>query len=286
MADRADAHIHLFETGFRGGSFTARPGVTIDEVACYQSLAKSNGVKAALVVGWAGAPWAAGNNAFLARVVDDHAWVRPVAYLEPSDALTVASLTERQQQGFVGLSFYITGAEKVAALQRVRDDVWRWIVERRWLISCNSRGKDWSAWLGILKKHPDLRLIMSHLGLPGAVKKPLNKQTARTKLSHVLALGKFPGVRVKLSGFYATTDPSYDYPHENAWPYVEVLLEDVGLKRLVWGSDYSPCLDHLTFPQTLGLFVKMPFLKKADRERIEGKNLLDLLGDVDAHKST
>ncbi len=277
MTDRADAHIHLFETSFRSGSFTARPGVNIDEVACYQSLAKSNGVKAALVVGWAGATWASGNNAFLARVVGDHPWVHPVAYVEPEDGLTVAGLKERKDQGFVGLSLYVFGDKKRTALKRISDDAWRWLVDHRWLISCNSRGQDWWGWIPVLDKHPDLRLVMSHLGLPGAVKGPLTEAGARRKLSHVVALAKFPGVHVKLSGFYATTALPYDYPHQNAWPYVEVLMKDFGVKRLVWGSDFSPSLDHLTFPQTLGLFAKMPFLKKADRDRIEGKNLLGLL---------
>jgi L-fuconolactonase len=280
MADRADAHIHLFETSFRSGSFTGRPGVNIDEVACYESLMKSYGVKAALVVGWAGAPWSSGNNAFLARVVGDHPWVRPVAYLEPADGLTVENLEERRQQGFVGLSIYLSGKEKVRALQKLPDDAWRWLAERRWLISCNSRGDDWQGWLPILDKHPKIRLIMSHLGLPGATKEPLTKKAARKKLANVIALAKYTGPRVKLSGFYATTDPPYDYPHENAWPYVEVLIKEFGIERLVWGSDFSPSLDHLTFPQTFGLFAKMPFLKKADRERIEGKNLLGLIKEA------
>ncbi|MBN1342054.1 MAG: amidohydrolase family protein [Phycisphaerae bacterium] len=280
MPDRADAHIHLFETSFRSGSFTARPGVNIDEVACYQSLMKDHGVTAALVVGWAGAPYAAGNNAFLARVVGDHKWVHPTAYVEPSDAITVASLEERRQQGFVGLSFYIFGDEKVAALKKVPDETWRWLVEHHWLVSVNSRGKDWGGWLPILDKHGKLRIVMSHLGLPGATSKPLTDAAARKALADVLGLAKYAGPRVKLSGFYATTDPHWDYPHENAWPYVEALVKDFGVKRLVWGSDFSPSLDHLTFPQTIGLFAKMPFLKKADRERIEGKNLLSLLEEA------
>lgn len=280
MADRADAHIHLFETSFRSGSFTGRPGVNIDEVVCYESLMTSYGVTAALVVGWAGAPWASGNNAFLARVVGDRKWVRPVAYIEPTDGLSVANLEERRQQGFVGLSIYLSGKQKVAALQKLPGDVWKWIVERRWLISCNSRGEDWLGWRPILEKHPNVRLIMSHLGLPGATKTLLTKTAARKNLTHVIALARFPGPRVKLSGFYASTDPSYDYPHENAWPYVEVLIKEFGVERLVWGSDFSPSLDHLTFPQTFGLFAKMPFLKKTDRERIEGKNLLGLMNEV------
>jgi len=277
---RADAHIHLFETGFVGGSFTGRPGVRIDEVACYKSLADSFHVKAALVVGWAGAPWAAGNNAFLARIVGDHPWVHPTAYVDAPETLTAAALEERRQQGFVGISFYIYSPGKAGGLSLVPDDVWVWFVKHHWLISVNSSGPHWPAWVPVLRRHPELRIVMSHMGQPQGVSEPPTPQIARQILSTVLALAEFPGPRVKLSGFYGATRPPYDYPHQAAWPYVEALIERFGIARLVWGSDFSPCLDHQTFPQTLGLFAKMPFLNDADRQRIEGANLLDLLREV------
>ena len=85
---------------------------------------------------------------------------------------------------------------------------------------------------------------------------------------------------VKLSGFYAVSDPGHDYPHEAAWPYVERLVTAFGSGRLLWGSDFSPCLDWLTFPQTMDLFEKMPFLDRHDLDAITGGNLLALLEEV------
>ena len=97
----------------------------------------------------------------------------------------------------------------------------------------------------------------------------------------MLALARFPGVAVKLSGFYAATDPGHDYPHRAAWPYVQTLVESFGVDRLLWGSDFTPAIDQLTFPQTLGLFGHMPFLGDADRAKIEGGNLLSRLGGIE-----
>ena len=45
MAHRADSHIHLIENGF-DGFFTGRPGVNVDEVKCYDSLAREHDVVA------------------------------------------------------------------------------------------------------------------------------------------------------------------------------------------------------------------------------------------------
>ncbi len=100
----------------------------------------------------------------------------------------------------------------------------------------------------------------------------------------MLALARFAGARVKLSGFYALTTPGYDYPHRAAWPYVAALLEAFGGERLLWGSDFSPSLEWLSFPQTLGLFEQMPFLDDAARRRIEGENLLALLAEIGNHR--
>ncbi len=151
------------------------------------------------------------------------------------------------------------------------------MVPARWLITVNSRHwvacrRCWNA--------TELRLLICTPGLPPAVSTAPGRSSGPPSFSDVLAPGRFPGVHVKLSGFYALTQPGYDYPHRAAWPYVEVLLAAFGSTRLLWGSDFSPSLEWLSFPQTFGLFQAMPFLNDADRERIEGGNLLALLTEM------
>lgn len=279
MSDKADAHIHLFAGGF-GESFTARPGVRIDEAALYQSFMKDHGVAAALVVGYQAQPWCRSNNGHLARMAAEHAWVHPVAYFEPEAPPDLPALQELADQRFVGVSFYVFGDEKAAAIGRISDDVWRFIADRRWLVSVNSRGAALGCWRAVLEKHPTLRLLISHLGLPPRLSTPPSLDEARRLLGDVLALASSPEVRVKLSGFYALTEPGHDYPHRAAWPYVEALAEAFATRRLLWASDFSPCLDWLTFPQTLDLFKHMPFLSDDDRRMICGGNLLVLLDDI------
>ena len=280
MTKRADAHIHLFEGGYQGESFVGRPGVEIDEAACYASLAKDHHVQAALVVGYSAEPWAAANHHFLTRMAAQYDWIRPVTYVEPVEPPTIEALERFKTQGFIGLSLYIFGQDKVSALLRIPNELWAWLTKQRWLVSVNSRGGDWSAWLRILQRHGDLRLIVSHLGLPPRVSESPPQHEARRAMADVLALAEFPEVRVKLSGFYALTDPGHDYPHRAAWPYVEALLGTYSVERLLWASDFSPCLDWVSFPQTFDLFSRMPFLSNADRSRIEGENLLGLLDQV------
>ena len=280
MSERADAHIHLFEGGYQD-SLMKRFGRPVDEAVVYASLAKDHGVRAALIVGYADVPWALENTRYLTQMVKQYEWVHPAAYFDASAPPTTEELTRLQADGFVGVSFYIFGQERVDALLGISDEVWNWLVSKRWLISVNSKDDDWNAWQEVLTRHPELRLVVSHLGLPPRQADAPDAAGAREALASVLALSRYPQSRVKLSGFYALTDPGHDYPHRAAWPYVEALLDAYGVERLLWASDYSPCLDWLTFPQTYDLFSKMPFLNDADRERIEGANLLALLDEVE-----
>ena len=66
--------------------------------------------------------------------------------------------------------------------------------------------------------------------------------------------------------------------------YAQALLESFGPERLIWASDYPPCVTggDVSFPQTLSLLAEMPFLSETDRAKIEGGNLLGLLEDAEA----
>jgi predicted TIM-barrel fold metal-dependent hydrolase len=242
-------------------------------------LRESAGIEQALVVGYEGAPWAAGNNRYLAEQVAIHSWIKPVAYVSDPARLDERALAGWQKDRFVGVSMYLFG-DDVSALEPVSDEVWAWIARKHWLVSVNSTGEHWTAWVPILERHPELTLLVSHLGLPNPVTDAPDMTTARHELATVCSLAHYAGVHVKLSGFYALTKPGYGYPHRAAWPYVEVLLEAFGSSRLLWGSDYSPSLEWVSFPQTYALLDDMPLLNEADRRRIEGENLLALLARV------
>lgn len=103
MTNRADAHIHLFEHSLQG-SFPARPGVEMDEAACYDSLAAEHDVSAALVVCYAPGGVHAGNNEYVAGLMGRYDWIRPAAYVAPGTPPSLAALEDWRDQGFVGLT--------------------------------------------------------------------------------------------------------------------------------------------------------------------------------------
>jgi L-fuconolactonase len=274
---RADSHMHLFQPGYADSLPGSCRRVQPDEITLYQALSEQFGVQQALVVGFEGEPWASGNNRYLAELAASHAWIKPVAYVDELAQFDVRKLADWQEDAFIGVSMYLLTEPAVSTLSLVPDETWSWLVQERWLVSVNSSGNLWEAWTPILERHPELRLLVSHLGLPRAVAEAPDATTARNELGAVCSLARYPGVHVKLSGFYALSEPRYAYPHRATWPYVEVLLEDYGPSRLLWGSDFSPSVEWVSFPQTVAVLAEMPFLDEEARRGIEGENLLALL---------
>lgn len=272
----ADAHIHLFENGFRG-ALTARPGVTIDEVACYQSFASEFGIQAALVVGYEGKTWAKGNNAFLLRLTKQHEWIYPLMFVDLARGISIKQLEQWHAQRAAGISLYIFDEQHANALSAIPEAIWRCLENHHWLISLNTAPEYLTAWQPILQTYSQINLLISHLGLPLCVASPLSDSAAKQQLQHILALSAYASIHVKLSAFYALTAPGHDYPHRAAWPYVKTLAEHFGTHRLLWGSDFPSYMDAVSFPQTLGLLKHMPFLSQNDRQQIHGNNLMRIL---------
>jgi len=284
---RADSHIHLVRRDGDSTWATARAesGTSYNEPVQYNTYCETYGVEAVLVVSVG-----AQNDQYVADAAKQYSWCRGMAAFEPA-TLTVQALEalssvflDASPGRIAGIALRSTGGAE--ALAAVDPAVWRWIDRRRWLISQNNSGEGWLSWLPVLQAHPSLRLLIAHCGLPeqsppSERDAPAAAEIYAQRLSSVTALAQYPGPRVKLSGFYAVAAPSHDFPHRGAWGVVQVLLRAYGVERCCWGSDFTPVLSHLSFPQTFDLFSRMPFLSEEDRRMIEGGNLLKMLSDID-----
>lgn len=271
-----DAHAHFFRPGYVDLLPESCRRLQPDEFTLYAALAARHKITHVLAVGYEGEAWAVGNNDYLAALARQAPWLRPVAYAEPA-ALQVSSLETWYAQGFTGISLYPTTPEAAQRLGTIPAEVWAWLVAHRWLVSVNSRGELWRAWPPILDSHPALRLLVSHLGLPPRCAQPPTLAEAAARLAVVTALARYPSVQVKLSGLYALTDPGHDYPHRAAWPYIETIAQTFGPGRMLWGSDFSPALEQVSFAQTCGVVDRLPGFSAAERSAILEDNLAELL---------
>jgi L-fuconolactonase len=175
----------------------------------------------------------------------------PLAYVRPADLRVRDDVLALVRRGFVGVSMYVFTDDDAKGVDGVSDDVWAELEVRQLIVSVNAKGAMWGCFNKALERHPNLRLLVSHLGLPEPVQRgdALSEADAHERMSHVLKLAKHPGVHVKLSGFYAVALPAHEHPHEASHPLVRVLFDAFGDKRLLWGSDFPPVLDHASFKQ-------------------------------------
>jgi predicted TIM-barrel fold metal-dependent hydrolase len=286
MSARLDAHSHFFYPGFVGRLPASCRRERPDEITLYSVYAQEYNIAEVLAIGYEGEQWAAGNNNYLAQLQLQHSWVRPIAFVADPSTLTIQQLNEWQAQGFVGISIYIFSPDSAALLQQTPDDCWKWLVDQAWLLSINSSGEQWSAWHPILARHPALRLLIAHLGLPPAAAPNLSLEEARAPLGFVRELAAYPHTYVKYSGFYALAHPTYEYPHAPAWPYAEVIKESFGASRILWASDFSPALEHVSFGQTVAVLDHLSFLSSDERTAIMHDNLATLLAEIAERKPT
>jgi L-fuconolactonase len=95
-----------------------------------------------------------------------------------------------------------------------------------------------SAWGDVARRHPDLRLIVDHLGLeapPTTV--PVPGPAPFERLPHLLALAEHPNVYVKMTATPALSNEPF--PFRDIWPAIATVVSEFGADRVMWGSDYN-----------------------------------------------
>ena len=123
----------------------------------------------------------------------------------------------------------------------------------------------------IAERHPNLKLIVDHLGLVRGAK----GDAAFANLPNLLALAKCPNVAVKATGAPGYGAGAYPYPelHDGLWR----IFDAFGPDRFFWGTDITrmPC----SYRQCVTMFTDdLPWLKGRDLERVMGQGVVDWLG--------
>lgn len=276
---RADAHLHLFRTGFEGIRGTSPAGG--DELTVYDEHRRRHGIEAGLVVGYEGEPRYAGNNADILGWSRTRPWLVPLRFV-PADARPDPGwLRELLDQGYAGVSLYLLGAEAGTEFAGWAGGCRRVLGERRAFVSLNARPAATAVLGTAVAELEGATVLFSHLGLPGRVGASPSAAEAAERLAPLIGLAAHQHVMAKFSGLYAICDWGDDRcPHVHAQPFVDALAEAFGPRRIVWGSDFSPALDYVSFEQATDTRL-LHRLSAAEIDAVMGGTLLRL---VDAHR--
>jgi predicted TIM-barrel fold metal-dependent hydrolase len=270
----ADAHLHLFRHGFPG---VYGRNLFSSEIDVYEAFRAKHGIAAGLIVGYQGGGIDPDNNAYIRELAATRPWMATLAYVEAGAMPSAATIEDLLAAGHAGLAVYVMDDAAADALSRWDAAAWRALDAHGAIVSFNIGLPRVAVLARIAAAAPRCRLIVSHMGLPGVHAETPGRDATRAELATLLALAPYRNVYVKLSGFYAVSDPSHAWPHVAAAPFVEALVDGFGTDRCLWASDFSPALDHVSFIQTITV-PGLDGFDAATRAAVMGGNLLRLLG--------
>lgn len=123
----------------------------------------------------------------------------------------------------------------------------------------------------IAQRHPDLRLVLDHLG----IQTNLRDAQIDPQIEAALGLAKYDNVAVKVSSL-----PSFvtdGYPFRSLHERIRRVLDAYSPQRAFWGSDLSRLSS--TYDEARRLFTEeLDFLSGADLEWVMGRGVSEWLG--------
>lgn len=133
--------------------------------------------------------------------------------------------------------------------------------------------KQLPATLEFVKKFPDQPFVLDHIAKP-----PIKGGTPDGWDAQIQQLAKFPNVMCKVSGMVTEADWS-NWEVEHFDPYLDVVLEAFGPKRLMYGSDWPVCTLAGTYKQVHSLALRLADrLSESERDLFWGGNAIEFYG--------
>lgn len=163
------------------------------------------------------------------------------------------------------------------------DIAWLWDeIERAGLVlvldlgAVGSCSYQTSAVRTIAAQHPDLRIVIAHLGQPRPSAEADKEQWQLWQ--EQIDLGLLPNVWFDNSALPAyLADEGYPYP--SAERYIRLAIDRIGPAKVMWGTDQPGLLSHANYPQLVKLSeLHTPFLSTHERAMFLGGTAMHVYG--------
>ena len=261
-----DAQIHLWRTGTARPPHQAEPFLVDDAIRGMDEA----GIDGAII--HPPASWDLASNEQAVKAVEAHPDRFAIFGYPPIDPPESGVIIKdwKARPGMLGYRFYFGKPSNRNWPQDGTLD-WLWPAAEQAGMPLALLAGDWLPLLGeIAERHPDLKLIVDHMGaLRGA-----KGDAAFPNMKELTALASFPKVAVKLTGgpFYADDA----YPFKSLHKHYRAMYDAFGPQRLFWGTDITkmPC----SWSECLTHFQEIDWIPEADKSLILGDALCDWIG--------
>jgi L-fuconolactonase len=120
-----------------------------------------------------------------------------------------------------------------------------------------------------VSKFPNQQFIIDHIAKPAIARHEIKQWS-----THMRALAQHQNVYCKLSGMVTEADVN-NWTYDDIAPYIDVVLECFGPKRLVYGSDWPVCLVAASYEEQFNVVQKaLEKLSPAEKKQILGENAI------------
>jgi predicted TIM-barrel fold metal-dependent hydrolase len=178
----------------------------------------------------------------------------------------------KEQKGMLGIRLTFNGDQAAWLTDGTAD--WFWPAAEKAGIPVMFFGGKMSNYSGIAERHPQLALIIDHMGLSLDIAKADKRAQA---IDQTVALAKFANVSVKLSAA-----PAYSfepYPYRDMAPHIRRCFDAFGPRRCFWGTDMTNSFTKATYRQRVTHFTEgLDFLSEDEKDWIMGRAILARLG--------
>jgi predicted TIM-barrel fold metal-dependent hydrolase len=122
----------------------------------------------------------------------------------------------------------------------------------------------------IAERHPQLTLIIDHMGLTASMAKD---NTITAAIDQAVALAKYPNVSIKLSASPGVSNEPY--PFRDVTVHLKRAFDAYGPQRCYWGTDMTNSFAKATYRQRVTHFTEeLSFLSESDKDWVMGRAIM------------
>jgi predicted TIM-barrel fold metal-dependent hydrolase len=179
----------------------------------------------------------------------------------------------REQPGMAGLRVIFNTPQSLLWLTDGTVD-WLWAAAEQAAlpIMCFAPGAT-SAFGRIAARHPQLPLILDHMGTSSAMAKD---NTVAQAIGETVALAKYQNVSVKVSASPGLS--RQPYPYRDVAVHIERVFDAYGPQRSYWGTDLTNTYARGSYRQRITHFTEeLGFLSETDKDWVMGRAIVQRL---------
>ncbi len=175
----------------------------------------------------------------------------------------------REQQGMLGVRVIFNSPQTLAWLtDGTADRFWAAAEKAGLPVMCFAPGST-SAFGPVAERHPQLQLILDHMGVSGAM--PPDK--VAEGIGQTAALAKYPNVSAKVSASPGLS--RQPYPFKDVADYVKRVFDAYGPQRSYWGTDITNSYAKASYRQRITHFTEeLGFLSDSDKDQVMGRAIV------------